>query len=447
MIKVHCASLTALFLSVIIVSLPVCNAASLSLQYDQNGNLVTGDGLFREYNCLNQLVRVRNGSSNTSQLLVSFSYDPLQERVAVKTEYNHDGSVKETTYYFSEDFIRVVNASGTFDSEYVFLGSQQVAQINPDNSRIYIHADHLGSSMTTTNEAGAVLDNTTYTPYGDVVHGGNTTRYDYTAQEYDATTQDYDYHARRYKPQWGIFTQPDTVMRPYTPQNLNRFSYVNNNPYVYIDPTGRVYWGEAAEATLGIVSSTSTVVQGVGYCAYGVGTVPQSYGTSTLIVAGGATLTGYGLINLGMSTARLQAAWYEDKNYLEHDKGGLLPTLGYALDGQRGANVGLLGDLAISVATFNPIGTTSTFNSYLQNIITVMSEVNTISSMRMKESTSVHGYYQYGHTGIEYELYGEDGHTSGGKFGLWEMSPGFAEKFKKAMDEYGYTPESGEGTS
>ena len=48
-----------------------------------------------------------------------------------------------------------------------------------------------------------------------------------------------DYNARFYGHSLGRFTQPDTIIPdPNNPQTLNRYSYVNNNPINYIDPTG-----------------------------------------------------------------------------------------------------------------------------------------------------------------------------------------------------------------
>jgi len=36
-----------------------------------------------------------------------------------------------------------------------------------------------------TDSSGTVIENTTYTPFGEVVEGGDSTRYDYTGQAFD----------------------------------------------------------------------------------------------------------------------------------------------------------------------------------------------------------------------------------------------------------------------
>lgn len=46
-----------------------------------------------------------------------------------------------------------------------------------------------------------------------------------------------DYGSRRYDPELGRFTSPDTIV-PGGVQGLDRYAYVNNNPVRYTDPTG-----------------------------------------------------------------------------------------------------------------------------------------------------------------------------------------------------------------
>ncbi len=51
----------------------------------------------------------------------------------------------------------------------------------------------------------------------------------------------YYYNARYYDPVTTRFTQPDTIIpNPTNPQDLNRYTYVNNNPINFSDPTGHV---------------------------------------------------------------------------------------------------------------------------------------------------------------------------------------------------------------
>ena len=63
----------------LIMTMPAVSAALISLTYDANGNLISGDGKFRVYNDFNQLVEVYNGTNSTGNLLERYEWDPVQE--------------------------------------------------------------------------------------------------------------------------------------------------------------------------------------------------------------------------------------------------------------------------------------------------------------------------------------------------------------------------------
>ncbi len=229
-----------LFLMCLVITLPVVHAGTLNLQYDTNGNLITGDGRFRVYNTLNQLAEVRNGSASDGTLLEDYVYHPTEERILVKKVYEA-GAVKDTVYYVDENFVRVVNSSGTYDYTYVKHEGQLVAQLNPDGTKYFVHGDHLGSTSAITDESSRIIENTTYTPHGEILSGGAVSRFDYTGKEYSTVVGDYDYNFRKLKPEWAIFTQPDSLLpNVYDPQQLNRYSYARNNPYTYKDENGHI---------------------------------------------------------------------------------------------------------------------------------------------------------------------------------------------------------------
>lgn len=86
------------------LSVPVALAVELSLVYDANGNLVSGDGKYRVYNSLNQLWKVYNGTNTSGLLLEEYQYHPVEERVLVKKSYNASGGLSESIFYFSDSF-------------------------------------------------------------------------------------------------------------------------------------------------------------------------------------------------------------------------------------------------------------------------------------------------------------------------------------------------------
>ncbi len=211
-------------------------AGNLIRQKQQGGgNLITGDGYYREYDALNQLIRIRNGSTASSPIIENYTYDPFGQRV--KIERNDFASTKIYTPF--KELMRIVNSSGTYDFTYVYQDGVLVARVNPDGTKYYYHPDHLGSTTLITDQNGSVVENTFYSPYGEILSGGTADVKLYTGQFADITNQ-YYYGARYYKPSSGQFVQADTeIQKVYNPQSLNHYSYVWNNPYKYNDPTGR----------------------------------------------------------------------------------------------------------------------------------------------------------------------------------------------------------------
>ena len=174
-------------------------AGNLILQVGGGGNLVTGDGYYREYNGLNQLMKVRLGNTSTSPLLEEYLWHPVEERIVVKRVY-YTGVYNYTVYYPTKEFVRIVNSSGTFDEKYVYQGNVLVAQIDTDGNKQFIHSDHEGSNTLVTDINGNVLDNTFYSPYGEIISGGTVSRFDYEGKEFDSLTDRLDFGFRQIDP-------------------------------------------------------------------------------------------------------------------------------------------------------------------------------------------------------------------------------------------------------
>ena len=107
----------------------------------------------------------------------------------------------------------------------------------------WMFTDHLGSTLTTYKADGTQQPQRQYYyPWGNL--RGSTeptipTDVGYTGQTLDTTTGLMYYHARYYDPTIGRFTAADTIIpNPANPQDLNRYSYVLNNPVLHTDPSG-----------------------------------------------------------------------------------------------------------------------------------------------------------------------------------------------------------------
>jgi len=103
------------------------------------------------------------------------------------------------------------------------------------------YADHLGRASLATSVTGTLVSQRRSLPYGETrwSSGPFPTDRRFTGQREEVTLGVYDYGARMYDVGLGRFVSADTMVPNVTnPQDLNRYSYVRNNPLRYTDPTG-----------------------------------------------------------------------------------------------------------------------------------------------------------------------------------------------------------------
>ncbi|MBI4168090.1 MAG: hypothetical protein HY515_03975, partial [Candidatus Aenigmarchaeota archaeon] len=209
-------------------------AGNLVSQAGGGGNLVTGDSFYREYNTLNQLIRIRNGSNSSGAVVEEYTYDPYGQRLKI---WRND-SANTVVYTPFRELMQIRNNTGIYNFSYIYDGSTLVARVNPDGSKHYYHPDHLGSTSLITSSTGNIIENTYYEPYGDVDGGGTSDVKLYLGEFSDASTGQYLFGDRYFNPDSGRFIQPDAYISYYEPQGLNRYSYALNNPYKYKDDSG-----------------------------------------------------------------------------------------------------------------------------------------------------------------------------------------------------------------
>ena len=218
---------------------PFIHAQEINYVIDANGNLVTGDSFYREYNELNQLIRIRESNTSNGKILEEYTWHPVDERILIKDVY-YNNTKNYTVYYVSKEYVVIENKTGNYTEEYIYQDNILVAQVDTNGNKIAVHPDHEGSSTTFTDSQGNILETTFYSVYGEILAGGKTSRFDYEGKEFDSVVKDYDFGFRKYNPDVPpIFNQPDTLIKNvYDPQSLNRYSFERNNPYRYTDQTG-----------------------------------------------------------------------------------------------------------------------------------------------------------------------------------------------------------------
>ncbi len=183
--------------------------------------------------------------TNNNALVISAFIDDNSDNVSITgtsgyTVEESDVLNSTSTRNGIEDKVLTTGAA-TANTSYYYVNDQLAAKKNSDGTKNYYYDDNLHSTSVLANQSGTVVENSTYYPFGQIRSGGTQSKYLFTGQENDPETNLDYYNARYYNPGNMHFTQPDSYTASvYNPQDLNEYSYVENNPVTYTDPTGHV---------------------------------------------------------------------------------------------------------------------------------------------------------------------------------------------------------------
>lgn len=209
------------------------NRFSTGVTYDNAGN-VTVDSKFRnrkfDYDANNRQKQSRN----------------LDNTGAVDSVFDAGGQRVGTQVAGSLISVLVYDAMGKLLAEYNSTTANGGTQ--------YIFSDHQGSPRTITNTSGTAIARHDYLPFGDDVLNSvgmrtvgqgygvsEAARQKYAGMEGNENTGMSHTLWRQYDALSGRWTAPDPYlgsMSIQSPQTLNRYSYVDNDPINQVDPSG-----------------------------------------------------------------------------------------------------------------------------------------------------------------------------------------------------------------
>lgn len=186
-------------------------------------------------------------NGDNPQLQAEYLYDGDGHRVR-QTDYTGETPVTMTSINDVAGLAQVlVMTDGETQTTNLFglgpsAGSGQ-ALIGQDDGRGFrtLLADGLGSVRSEVVN-GEVMATMTYDPFGTILdeRGHNSTTYGYTGEQFDDVTGLLYLRARYYNPGLHTFMGKDPWSgNPGKPQSMNGWSYVDNNPINWTDPTGR----------------------------------------------------------------------------------------------------------------------------------------------------------------------------------------------------------------
>jgi RHS repeat-associated protein len=150
------------------------------------------------------------------------------------------------------------DASSSTPTKYYYAGSERVAMRAGTGTGTtglkWLLEDHLGSTAITADGAtGAKLSELRYKPWGEIryVYQPTMTSLRYTGQRMEGIGL-YDYGARWFDASLGRFTSADSIVpNPGDPQAWDRYAAMNNNPVVFVDPSGHMVDRGGGVASMG----------------------------------------------------------------------------------------------------------------------------------------------------------------------------------------------------
>ncbi len=238
-------------------------------KYDANGNLTciytgstcAGASVARESNVWwssNMLHTLTEGTSVTTLV-----YGPERQRI---TREFADGSTDATTTYLDDLIAGAMSekqgsGSGTVWRDYIAVDGRIVGQrgcvgatpCSTGASWSYFVSDHLGSIAVVTDAGGNIPagGRMSFDAWGRQRNADGSDRSSCSLGTSSPTTRGFtgaersprlclvNLNARLYDPTIGRFLSADSVVPdPFDAQSYNRYSYVNNRPLSFTDPTG-----------------------------------------------------------------------------------------------------------------------------------------------------------------------------------------------------------------
>ena len=197
----------------------------------------------------------------TSSKTWVYAYDANDERIltweCARVGSNHPcGEIPSHERYtlrgLAGEVLRVFSGPGraelTWEEDFVYRDGQPLAWVKADpegEKKLFLHADHLGSTRQVSSATGAQVARHDFLPFGEesTASSNGDIKLKFTGHERDQPGRPMDYmRARSASPMLGRFLRVDPSgesARQTVPQTWNRYTYAANNPIANQDPDGR----------------------------------------------------------------------------------------------------------------------------------------------------------------------------------------------------------------
>ncbi|MEW2120037.1 polymorphic toxin-type HINT domain-containing protein [Streptomyces sp. NPDC005474] len=209
--------------------------------YDNVGNTVTrevgGDTQILTWNAEGHLSKVAEPDGNGGTKTTSYLYDADGNRLIQRTD-------TETTLYLgNSEMVLPKGATKAKATRHYDLGNGVQAVRADDNKVSFVIPDHQGTGQLAVDASTLALQQRRTTPFGgqrgtagvaDSWPGSK----GFVGGTVDKTTGLTHLSAREYDQSTGRFLSVDPIMDLADPQQVNGYSYSNNSPVTFADPSG-----------------------------------------------------------------------------------------------------------------------------------------------------------------------------------------------------------------
>jgi len=209
------------------------------------------------YNAFKSPVNISANTDRSTREDIYFEYNIFQQRSTVQfKKYTLEEIHYKTKLYAADGTTEITKNISNNQTEFMtYLGGDAysapiVYKSNGSSTEfLYLHRDYLGSIIAISNSQSMLIEKRHFDAWGKVTmikdQNGNSLdqltilERGYTGHEHLASVDLINMNARLYDANLHRFLAPDSfVQNAYDSQNLNRYSYANNNPLVYVDLDG-----------------------------------------------------------------------------------------------------------------------------------------------------------------------------------------------------------------
>jgi RHS repeat-associated protein len=220
--------------------------------WDANGNLLADGGATYAYDFANRIISATVGGANTQY---AYNGDGARLRQII------NAAAMTYTLDLAAPLVQVlVQKDGSGMTRYLYgvtrVGEQQSA------GWVYHLPDALGSVRQLANVNSSVTLARGYTPYGEALwsQGTGDSAYGFTGNNFDASIGLLYLRTRYMRPALGVFLSRDQWPgEQIRPGSMNGWNYVEGNPVLFVDPSGRFRWCDSSTGKLALINAAHIV--------------------------------------------------------------------------------------------------------------------------------------------------------------------------------------------